>query len=63
MNMELLELIMSFLTWAAAGYLIHVAVTIAAVLYIHGKGIQLFKLTHPFILFLSIIFLLWRAFG
>ena len=58
-----MELLLSFLTWAAAGYLIHVAVTIAVVVSVYGRRLQTFELNHPLIVFLSIIFLLWRAFG
>jgi len=62
-----MEPLMSFLTWAAACYLAYVALRFMAILHVHGDSyemeLDILAPTHPFILFLSIVFVLWRAFG
>ena len=62
-----MEPLLRFLTWAAACYLAYVALRFMAILHVHGKSyemeLDILAPTHPFILFLSIVFVLWRAFG
>jgi len=58
-----MELLISFLTWAAAGYLAFIAISMLLVVIIYKDRLNSVEVNHPLFALLSIIFLLWRAFG